>query len=92
MKCETSRCHRRKKMDVAERRTLRGVGDEYGVRAGIMCPSCVAEALQDEERFAVDMSLGEVMVQLTREDAPWRIVLVPDPALTNQSNPVEEEG
>lgn len=77
IKCETPTCHRRRKLDAGERARLKAEGDVYGVRAGILCPPCVAAAIDDEDHFVLDMTVGEIMVQLAREDAPWRIVLDP---------------
>ena len=90
VKCNTAGCHRRRKMDAQERARLRAEGEQYGVRAGIMCPACVEAAMVDEAHFAVDMSLGEMLVQATRADAPWRIVLVPDPAAKTEPEFEEE--
>lgn len=84
VKCETSGCYRRMKMDDEERARLKAEGEIYGVRASVLCPPCVEKAMVDEERFAVDMSMGEMLVQLTREDAPWRIVLIPEPSVANR--------
>ena len=84
VKCATPTCHRRHKMDAVERANLRAEGEKFNVKAQILCPNCVAKALDNPELFAVDMSLGEVIVQVTREDAPWRIVLMPDPELVKE--------
>ena len=81
VKCELDGCHRRRKLDETEWARLRAEGDQFGVRAGLMCPACTELVLADPDAYnmAIDMSLGEMVVQVSRADAPWRILLVPAP-------------
>ena len=77
MKCDTPGCHMRLKLNEANIIQLREQSAEVGQRAGVLCPNCVRQALEDDENFVLDFPLGEVVAEALAEKPRWRIVFSP---------------
>ena len=78
VKCAISGCHRRIKMTLAEREELRRVGRENNATAGIVCPTDVKAALNFEfDDIDIDVPLGELLVEASKETPHWRVMLSP---------------
>ncbi|GEM_PF-6824651 len=79
-KCETAGCHRRLKGGEELRQQLENTRKEIGGhRAGVICPQCVADLLQDTDKAErdhyFDMSAGEILAESLVETPRWRIII-----------------
>ena len=80
VKCAIASCYRRLKMTLAEREELRRVGWENNATAGVVCPAHVRAAFNFEfDDIDVDVPLGELLVEASKETPRWRVMLTPLP-------------
>ena len=80
VKCAIAGCHRRNKMTLAEREELRRVGRENNATAGLVCPAHVRAAFNFEfDDIDIDVPLGELLVEASKETPRWRVMLTPLP-------------
>ena len=80
VKCAIPGCHRRIKMTLAEREGLRQEGRENNATAGLVCPAHVKAAFNFEfDDIDVDVPLGELLVEASKENPRWRVMLTPLP-------------
>ncbi len=80
VKCAIPGCHRRIKITLAEREELRRVGRDNNATAGVVCSADVKAALNFEfDDIDVDVPLGELLVEASRETPRWRVLLTPLP-------------
>ena len=80
VKCAISGCHRRLKMTLAEREELRRVGRENNATAGVVCPADVKAAFNFEfDDIDIDVPPGELLVEASKENPRWRVMLTPLP-------------
>ena len=77
-KCAIPGCHRRLKMTLAEREELRRVGRENNATAGVVCPAHVRAAFEFDD-IDIDVPLGELLVEASKETPRWRVMLTPLP-------------
>ena len=78
VKCAIAGCHRRQKMTLAEREELRRVGRENNANAGLVCPVHVKAAFNFEfDDIDVDVPLGELLVESSKDTPRWRVILTP---------------
>ena len=78
VKCAIAGCHRRIKMTLAEREELRRVGRENNATAGVVCPADVKAAFNFEfDDIDIDVPLGELLVEASKENPRWRVMLTP---------------
>ena len=78
VKCAIAGCHRRLKLTLAEREELRRVGRENNAMAGLVCPTHVKAAFNFEfDDIDVDVPLGELLVEASRDTPRWRVMLTP---------------
>ena len=76
VKCAIAGCHRRIKMTLAEREELRRVGRENNATAGVVCPVDVKAAFNFEfDDIDIDVPLGELLVEASKETPQWRVML-----------------
>ena len=76
VKCSIAGCYRRLKMTLAEREELRRVGRENNAAAGVVCPTHVKAAFNFEfDDIDVDVSLGELLVEASKNTPHWRVML-----------------
>ena len=92
IKCAIAGCHRRIKMTLAEREELRRVGREHHATAGVVCPADVRAAFNFEfDDIDIDVPLGELLVEASKETPRWRVMLTPLPGAEgepdNESTP-----
>ena len=92
VKCAIAGCHRRIKMTLVEREELRREGRENNATAGIVCPAHVKAAFNFEfDDIDIDVPLGELLVEASKETPRWRVMLTPLPGaageLESQSTP-----
>ena len=81
VKCAIAGCHRRLRMTLAQREELRRVGRENNATAGLVCSVHVKAAFNYEfDDIDVDVPLGELLVEASRETPRWRVMLTPLPA------------
>ena len=79
-KCAIAGCHRRLKMTLAEREELRRMGRDNNATAGVVCPSDVRVAFNFEfDDIDIDVPLGELLVDASKETPRWRVLLTPLP-------------
>ena len=79
-------------MTLAEREGLRRVGRENNATAGVVCPVHVKAAFNFEfDDIEIDVPLGELLVEASRGNPRWRVMLTPLPGaageLDSQSMP-----
>ena len=87
VKCAIAGCHRRLKMTLAEREELRRVGRENNATAGVVCPADVQAAFNFEfDDIDVDVPLGELLVEASKETPRWRVMLTPLPGATGETD------
>ena len=80
VKCAIPGCHRRVKMTLAEREELRRVGRENNATAGLVCPADVKAAFNFEfDDIDIDVPLGELLVEASKDTPRWRVMLTPLP-------------
>ena len=85
VKCAIAGCHRRLKMTLAEREELRRVGRENNATAGVICPADVKAAFNFEfDDIDVDVPLGELLVEVSKETPRWRVMLTPLPGVAGE--------
>ena len=78
VKCAIAGCHRRLKMTLAEREELKRVGRENNAAAGLVCPADVKAAFNFEfDDIDIDVSLGELLVEASKDTPRWRVMLTP---------------
>ena len=82
VKCATRTCYRRLKMTPQEIQKVRDEGAAEGVRSGLLCPSCVKVALNDDDgvRYAVNLDLGDYLVEVAKTEPDWHVVFLPNKA------------
>ncbi len=80
IKCAIAGCYRRLKMTLAHREELRRVGRENHATAGLVCPAHVKAAFNYEfDDIDVDVPLGELLVEASKDTPRWRVMLTPLP-------------
>ena len=92
VKCAIASCHRRLKITLVHLEELRRVGRENNATAGLVCPAHVKAAFNFEfDDIDVDVPLGELLVEASRDTPRWRVMLtlLPEAAgeLDSQSTP-----
>ena len=93
VKCAIAGCHRRVKMTLAEREELRRVGRENNATAGIVCPAHVRAAFNFEfDYIDIDVPLGELLVEASKETARWRVMLTPLPGAAGEPDSRSTQG
>ena len=84
-KCAIPGCHRRVKMTLAEREELRRVGRENNATAGVVCPADVKAAFNFEfDDIDIDVPLGELLVEASKKNPRWRVMLTPLPGAAGE--------
>ena len=87
VKCAIPGCHRRIKMTPAEREGLRQEGRENNATAGLVCPAHVRAAFNFEfDDIDIDVPLGELLVEASKETPRWRVMLTPLPGAAGESD------
>ena len=72
-------------MTLAEREGLRQVGQENNATAGIVCPADVRTAFNFEfDDIDIDVPLGELLVETSKETPRWRVMLTPLPGAAGE--------
>ena len=85
VKCAIAGCHRRVKMTLAEREELRREGRENNAIAGVVCPADVKAAFNFEfDHIDIDVPLGELLVEASKETPRWRVILTPLPGAVGE--------
>ena len=85
VKCAIAGCHRRLKMTFAERKELRRVGRENNATAGLVCPADVKAAFNFEfDDIDIDVPLGELLVEASKDTPRWRVMLTPLPGAAGE--------
>ena len=84
-------------MTLSEREELRRVGRENNATVGIVCPADVKAAFNFEfDDIDVDVPLGELLVEASKETPHWRVMLTPLPGAAgepdSQSTPGGRQG
>ena len=65
-------------MTLAEREELRRDGRENNATAGLVCPAHVKAAFNFEfDEIDIDVPLGELLVEASKETPRWRVMLTP---------------
>ena len=78
IKCAIAGCHCRLRMTLAEREELRRAGREHNATAGLVCPAHVKAAFNFElDDIDIDVPLGELLVESSKETPRWRVMLTP---------------
>ena len=85
VKCAIAGCHRRIKMTLTEREELRRDGRENNATAGLVCPAHVKAAFNFEfDEIDIDVPLGELLVEVSKETPRWRVMLTPLPGAAGE--------
>ena len=85
VKCAIGGCHRQLRMTLAQREELRRVGRENNATAGLVCPAHVKAAFNFEfDDIDVDVPLGELLVEASRDTPRWRVMLTPLPGAAGE--------
>ena len=85
VKCAIPGCHRRIKMTLAQREELRRVGREHNATAGLVCPAHVKAAINYEfDDIDIDVPLGELLVEASKDTPRWRVMLTPLPGAAGE--------
>ena len=72
-------------MTLAEREELRRVGRENNATAGLVCPAHVRAAFNFEfDDIDIDVPLGELLVEASKETPRWRVMLTSLPGLAGE--------
>ena len=80
VKCSIAGCHGRLKVTLAQREELRRVGRKHHSTAGLVCPAHVRAACNFEfDDIDVDVPLGELLVEASKETPRRRVMLTPLP-------------
>ena len=80
VKCSIAGCHGRLKVTLAQCEELRRVGREHHSTAGLVCPAHVRAACNFEfDDIDVDVPLGELLVEASKETPRRRVMLTPLP-------------
>ena len=80
VKCAITGCHYRLRVTLAEREELRRVGRENSATAGVVCSAHVKAAFNFEfDDIGIDVPLGELPVEASKETPRWRVMLTPLP-------------
>ena len=73
------------KMTIAEREELRRVGRENNATAGLVCPADVKAAFNFEfDDIDIDVPLGELLAEASKETPHWRVMLTPLPGAAGE--------
>ena len=68
-------------MTLAQREELRRVGRENNATAGLVCPAHVKAAFNFEfDDIDIDVPLGELLAEASKETPRWRVMLTPLPS------------
>ena len=87
VKCAIDGCYRRLKMTLAECRELRRVGRENNATAGVVCPAHMKAAFSFEfDDIDVDVPLGELLVEASKDTPRWRVMLTPLPGAAAETD------
>ena len=93
VKCAIPGCHRRLKMTLGEREELRRVGRENNATAGLVCPAHVKAAFSFEfDDIDIDVPLGELLVEASKETPRWRVMLNPLPGAPGEPDSESTSG
>ena len=72
-------------MTLAEREELRWAGRENNATAGLVCPAHVRAAFNFEfDEIDIDVPLGELLVEASKETPRWRVMLTPLPGAAGE--------
>ena len=72
-------------MTLAERDELRRVGRENNATAGVVCPADVKAAFNFEfDDIDIDVPLGELLVEASKDTPRWRVMLTPLPGAAGE--------
>ena len=72
-------------MTFAEREELRRVGLENSATAGVVCPAHVKAAFNFEfDDIDIDVPLGELLVEASKDTPRWRVMLAPLPGAAGE--------
>ena len=72
-------------MTLTEREGLRQEGRESNATAGLVCPVHVKAAFNCEfDDIDIDVPLGEVLVEASKENPRWRVILTPLPGTAGE--------
>ena len=72
-------------MTLAEREELRRVGRENNATAGVVCPVDVKAAFNFEfDDIDIDVPLGELLVEASKDAPRWRVMLTPLPGASGE--------
>ena len=73
------------KCAIAEREKLRRVGREHHATAGLVCPAHVRAAFNFEfDDIDIDVPLGELLVEASKDTLRWRVMLTPLPGASGE--------
>ena len=87
VKCAIAGCHYQRKITLAEREELGRVGRENHATAGLVCPAHVRAAFNFEfDDIDIDVPLGELLVEASKETPRWRVMLTPLPGASGEPN------
>ena len=93
VKCAIAGCHRRIKMTLTEREELRRDGRENNATAGLVCPAHVKAAFNFEfDEIDIDVPLGELLVEASKETPRWRVILTPLPGAAGEPDSPSTQG
>ena len=93
VKCAIAGCYRRLRMTLAEREELRQVGREHNATAGLVCPAHVKAAFNFEfDGIDIDVPLGELLVEASRDTPRWRVMLTPLPGAAGEPESQSRSG
>ncbi len=74
-------------MTLAEREGLRQEGRENNATAGLVCPAHVKAAFNFEfDDIDIDVPLGELLVEASKETPRWRVMLTPLPGAAGETD------
>ena len=80
-------------MTLAEREELRRVERENNAAAGLVCPVHVRAAFNFEfNDIDIDVPLGELLVEASKETPRWRVMLTPLPGATGETDSQPTQG
>lgn len=77
IQCCWKGCRKARKVDRAKWSVYQAECDNLGVRPGLLCPAHFAAAIEAEDRYEIDLSPGEVLVELAKTTPQWRLVYLP---------------
>ena len=80
-------------MTLAEREGLRQEGRENNATAGLVCPAHVKAAFNFEfDDIDIDVPLGELLVEASKETPRWRVMLTPLPGAAGETDSQSSPG